>query len=130
MQKFDLQNKKIRSKIRYFFTAKLKKLAKLQKYASKYDGIELQLLGKPSACQKKQMLTKHKYYLEFTKIRSKIIPFSDRKSVQLPQKYLKIPENLTYQAASGNAVPKSVLNVTRVIKVTQTTKNIRGGNKI
>ena len=34
----------------------------------------------------------------------------------------KIPENLTYQAASGDAVPKSVLNATRVIKATQTTK--------
>ena len=33
----------------------------------------------------------------------------------------KIPENLTYQAASGDAVPKSVLNATRVIKATQTT---------
>ena len=77
------------------------------------------MLGKPSACEKKQMLTKHRYYLECTKIRPKI---SDRKSIQLPQKYLKIPENLTYQAASGNAVPKSVLNETRVIKVTQTTK--------
>ena len=68
------------------------------------------------------MLCYHEYYLEFTKLRPKIVPFSDRKSIQLPQKYLKIPENLTYQAASGNAQPKSVLNATRVIKVTQTTK--------
>ena len=57
-------------------------LTKLQKYASKYD---------PSACEKKQILTKHEYYLEFTKIKTKNIPFSDRKSIQLPQKYLKIP---------------------------------------
>ena len=44
-----------------------------------------------------------------------------RKSIHQPQKYLKIPENLTHQAASVS-VPKSVLNDTRVIKVTQTTK--------
>ena len=100
----------------------LKNLTKLQKYASKNDGIELYLLGKRSACEKKQILTKHEYYLEFAKIRPKNVHFSDRKSIQLPQKNLKIPENLTYQAASGNAVPKSVLNATRFIKVFQTTK--------
>ena len=62
------------------------------------------------------MLTKHKHYLEFTKIRPQIIPFSGRKSIQLPQKYLKIPENLTYQAASGHAVPKASLMLPRSLR--------------
>ena len=64
------------------------------------------------------MLRKHKYYLEFTKIRPKFILFLTVNESSPP----KIPENLTYQAASGDAVPKSVLNATRVIKATQTTK--------
>ena len=41
---------------------------------------------------------------------------------KLASRISRTPENLTYQTASGNLVPKIVLNASRVIKVTQTTK--------